>query len=285
MANAIIAYGNRIDAAELSGGSWQPTLPLANLQDRRIGKVARSSSASLGSTTFDIDFGTTALMRVISVVNHNLSLAALYRIRISAVPDFSVVLADSGWTDVWPVLYPFGTLPWGSPSWWTGQIAEAEANSYTKVLAYILDTTIGARYVRVEFDDTTNEDSFVEVGRLFVADGWQPVYNMVYGASLQWQDRTETQEALSGAEYFNERAAPRLARFELPAMSESEAMAYAFEIQRSMGTSKEVFYIWDPDDDIHALRRQFLGRLQTLSPIENPGPNRWRSPFVIKELL
>jgi hypothetical protein len=68
-------------------------------------------------------------------------------------------------------------------------------------------------------------------------------------------------------------------------MAESEAMALGFELQRAMGVNKELMFVWDPADTTHALRRQFLGRLRVLSPIENVGPDRWRSPYEVKELI
>lgn len=285
MSNAIIAYGNQIDVATLTGGSWLTTLPLTNLQDRKIGKVARSTDATTASSKFDIDFGGTRLMRVIGLIGHNLTTAGKYRIRLSTVADFSTTVLDSGWLDVWPIVYPSGTLPWGAPNWWSGTYSAEEIASYTGTISYILSASTNARYLRIEFDDTANTDGYVQLGRVFAGDGWQPVRNIVYGAALGWIDRTEVQEALSGHESFNARRSPRVARFGLEAMGESEAMAVAFELQRSMGVNKELMFVWDPADTTHALRRQFLGRLRTLSPIENVGPDRWRAPFEVKELI
>lgn len=285
MANAILAYGNQIDGATLSGGNWLAALPLTNLQDRRIGKVARSASAAAVHTQFDADFNGTRLFRVVALVGHNFGISAQFRFTFSSVSDFSVLLHDSGWTDVWPLVYPFGTLPWGAPNWWTGRYSASEIATYTGTLVYILPTSMNAAFIRFEISDEDNDAGYVQIGRPFAGDGWQPVRNMIYGASLALDNRTEVQEALSGAEYFNERAAPRVARFELPGMTESEAMADALELQRNMGVSRELLFVWDPDDTTHALRRQFLGRLRVLSPIENPGPDRWKAPFEIKELL
>lgn len=285
MSNAIIAHGNLIDSSVLSGGSWLPALPITNLQDRRLGKVSRSYDASTGSTKFDIDLNATRLIRVVSLVNHNFSLSAQYRIRSSTVADFSSTVDDSGWIDAWPVVYPFGSLPWGSPSWWGGQISSEVAASYRAPIVYVLPQSTNARYVRVEIADSTNSVGYVQIGRCFVADAWQPVRNMVYGASLAWENRSEVQESLGGAEFYNNKASPRVVRISFENMSEDEAMSAAFEIQRSIGTTQEVFFVWDPADSTHSLRREFLGRLRTLSPIENPGPNRWRTPFEIKELL
>ena len=285
MANTILAYGNQIDGATLTGGSWVASMPLTNLQDRRIGKIARSASAAEIHTTFDIDFGGTRLHRVVSLIGHNLTTAARYRLSMSSASDFSAVIHDSGWIDVWPTVYPSGTLPWGSPSWWTGKYSAEEIAAYTATIVYILEASTNARYIRVKLSDEENPAGYVQLGRVFAGDGYQPVRNITYGASLAWVDPTEVQESLDGAESFNERRPYREARFGLSAMTESEAMADAFELIRSIGISKEVVFIWDPDDTVHALRRQFLGRFRQLNPIENAGPDRWKAPFVVKELL
>lgn len=285
MANAILAYGNLVDSATLSGGAWLAALPLTNLQDRRLGRVARSASLETAATQFDMDHGKARAMRVVALVNHNFSLTAQYRVRLAATADFASPLYDSGWTDVWPVVFPFGTEPWGSPRLWTGRFSTEDVEGYNAPLIQILPKTIYARYVRVEIDDADNDAGYVNFGRVFAADGWQPEYNMVVGASIGFRNRTETQEALSGAKYFNRRASPRITKFELPVMPEDEAMAQNYEIQRGVGVSGEILFIWDPDDTVHALRRQYLGTLVELSPIENPGPDRWRSMFAIEELL
>lgn len=285
MANAILAYGNQIDNATLTGGSWLSTLPLTNLQDRRLGKVTRSTDALEASTTFDIDLGSTRLLRVFALCGHNFSTSATRRFQFSAVSDFSSVVLDTGWVDVWPEVYPFGTVGWGSPNFWSGRYSEEEIAGYNASAVHIFDQSTNARYVRVEISDEDNLSGYVQLARVFAGDGWQPTRNMVYGASIGWIDRTGVQEARSGAEYFDIQRMPRIARFDLPAMDEGEAMADAFDLQRAMGTAGEMFFIWDPDDTTHALRRQFLCRLRGVSPITNPGPDRWSAPWEAKELL
>lgn len=285
MANAILAYGNQIDNATLSGGSWVSTLPLNNLKDRRLGKLARSSNDLLASTTFDIDLGSTRLLRVFALCGHNFSTSATRRFRFSAVSDFSTVVLDTGWVNVWPEVYPFGSVSWGSPNFWSGRYSAEEIAGYNASAVHIFSQSTNARYVRVEISDEDNPAGYVQMARVFVGDGWQPTRNMVYGASVGWLDRTGVQEARSGAEYFDIQRMPRVARFDLPAMSESEAMSNAFDLQRAMGTAGEMFFVWDPDDTTHALRRQFLCRLRGVSPITNPGPDRWSAPWEAKELL
>lgn len=63
----------------INGGSWSGTLPLTNLQDRRLAKVARSSSAALADTRCRIDLKTDRFVALITVPRHSMSLAGKYR--------------------------------------------------------------------------------------------------------------------------------------------------------------------------------------------------------------
>lgn len=286
MSNLVLAYGNLADVATYSGGGWLPALPLTNLGDRRLERVARSVSTLAADTTLDASFPTPRLMRVIALANHNAAPLARRRIRLSSTPDFSAIVHDSGWADVWPTVYPFGSLPWGSPSLWTGKYSAEQIAAFGGgPMTYILPESMNAQYLRIDIDDASNPDGYFQAGRLFAADGWQPVRNMKKGATYAWEDPTEVQDALSGAEYFNERQPYRVVRFELPVQTEDEALAMTFEIQRAVGISKEVLFIRDPGDTVHAIRTRFLGRLRGLSPMENFLPGYWRTPFEIKELL
>jgi hypothetical protein len=91
--------------------------------------------------------------------------------------------------------------------------------------------------------------------------------------------------ARSGAEYFDEQIPARVERFTLDFMQEDEAFGRAFELQRQAGVHSEILFIHDPDDTVHALRRQFLSRLRALSPIDFPSFNLNGTAFELKELL
>lgn len=80
MANLTLAWNNRTDSGTLSGGSWQATLPLTNLQNRQVQKVARSTNVALSSTQFRIDLGQPRTVGVAALVVHNISVAGKVRI-------------------------------------------------------------------------------------------------------------------------------------------------------------------------------------------------------------
>lgn len=287
MSNITIGFPNRVDAGTLSGGSWEATLPLTNLQNRVLGKVARSSDALVASTQFDLDTSTTVKrFNVLAFVNHNLSLQAQVRIRSSTVSNFATTTYDTGWIDVWPMVYTVETLDWFSENFWSLKYTEEEISGYTPALIHVLPSANVSRYWRIEFDDTTNSDGYIQIGRMFMAPTWEPEENAATGsADIGWETNTDVQRAISGAEYFQPRTPYRVARFTFDVLSQDEAFANAFEIQRRAGVDQEVLFIHDTADTVHQLRRRFLGRLRKLSAIEYPYGDKNKTAFEISEVL
>lgn len=80
MGNCIFGYPvfsdpSSVYAPTLSGGSWLATadVALANVQHRRMSKVARSSSAAAEHTRFEVDLQTARRVGVLAVPRHTLS--------------------------------------------------------------------------------------------------------------------------------------------------------------------------------------------------------------------
>jgi len=133
------------DSAVLSGGSWQPGLPLANLQQPTLAYVARSVDALATSTRIDIDLGNaTTVVRLLGVMRHNLSTAATYRVTAGSTVG-GVDGYDSGSLPVWPRIYDYMDLPYGAPNWWSGQISDAEAVNYPLKLLHDTGSNCPAR--------------------------------------------------------------------------------------------------------------------------------------------
>lgn len=81
MGKFLIGYPNRSDDGTLSGGSWEASLPLTNLQDRRLAKIARSTDATEANTQFENDLGELRWIRTVALANHNLGPSATIRVR------------------------------------------------------------------------------------------------------------------------------------------------------------------------------------------------------------
>jgi len=268
--NAVIGHLNQCDTAVLSGGSWRSTLPLSNLQNRQMGKVARSTDATTGSTKFDAALASSVPIRVLAFAAHNLSDAALYRVEASNSSGFGALTYDSGWLDVWPAAYLATVTDKGEDIW-------------TK--AHVLAATVSSLYWRVLFDDASNPDGYVQIGRLFIGKGFQPEINLQFNGSIGIETATPTQVALNGAEYFDHRPSARVVKASTQFMTENEAMSEVYEIVRRSGIDGEVVFVWDPDDTTHAPRRQFLAHLRTLSEMEDPFVDQWNYSWEFKELI
>lgn len=282
----MLGFPNRADQATLSGGAWTAGLPRALLQNRVIGKTARTIDAALTSTQFNIDLGAAKKTQLISLRNHNFSLNARYRITAAADAGYTALTYDSTWLNVWPVVYPYGSLEWEDDNFWSGQYTDEEAEGYVTELDHILPAQKLSRYWRIEINDTGNAAGYVQVGRLFIGPAWQPKVNMSYdGTSLAWETKTAVNEAIGGAEYFQRRTPYRVQHLALDWLEQDEAFSQAFELMRRAGLDQEILWIYDPDDTVHALRRRFLCRIRTLSAIENPYTTINKTAFELKELL
>jgi hypothetical protein len=74
-----------------SGGDWEATLPLTNLADRRLAKVARSSDTELASTRLHLDLGVARSIGGIAIPKHTLSKTGAY---VRAMAQVSELLFD-----------------------------------------------------------------------------------------------------------------------------------------------------------------------------------------------
>jgi hypothetical protein len=287
VANVLIAYQNRADESTLSGGTWLASLPRANLQNRLVQKVARSSGLTLAATQFDFDLNSvTKPIGVVALVVHNLSVTAKVRISGNSSASFASPIYQSAWVDVWPAgMVPLSLLEWEADNFWLGTLSESARAGYQSPFLHVLPSPQTLRYWRVEIDDTANPDGYVQIGRLFASATWRPAINYSIGAELGYTDPTPIETSLSGAEYFDVRGRAREFNFSLDGLTESEAYDYVLQLQRIAGVSGEILIAPDLDDATRIPARSYVGRLVDLSPIVNSNVGRFRVTMKLRELI
>lgn len=286
MANVLLAWGNRADVATLSGGSWNASLPLTNLQTRQVQKVARTTNALLASTQFVADMGSAKSINCVALVVHNMSAAALVRITACSNSGFTSPEYQSAWIEVWPAgVIPISQLEWEDDNFWLGTMTQEARAGYNSPFLHILPSSQFLRYWKIEVNDTFNPAGYVNFGRLFMAQSWQPLHNMTYGANLGYDDPTEVVTSLTGAEYFDVRGKYRLHKFDLDFLSKEEVHQQIFEMQRLSGTSSEILVVPDKDDSTTFVQRSFVGRLKSISPVAQNHLAYYTTSIEIKELL
>ncbi len=260
MTNLVASYVNRADAGTLSGGSWQASLPLTNLQQPRLSKVARSTNLLAASTKFDLDLGgTPVVVRLIGVMKHNLTQDATYR--LTGGDTVGATQYDSGWQAVWPPIYGLWDREFEDPDWFSGRISATDAAAYPMKALLDLGLNYLYRYWRVEFLDTGNSAGYIELARFWFGPAWQPIINYDWGDALTWQSRDRAVEVRSGGRIFERLQSRRRWRLTLHELSDQEAFGRALDMNRKIGTEGEIVVIPNPADVANYHRRNVFGRV------------------------
>ena len=286
MANIFLAWQNRTDEGILAGGSWLSNLPITNLQNRQVQKVARSNGTGASATKFDIDLGSAKSIGVVALVVHNISVTGSVRITASDSVSFTTLYYDSGNVAVWPSgVIPQDLLEWEDDNFWLGTISPEARAGYNSPYIYRVEGNLSLRYWRVEIDDTSNSDGYVHIGRLFLSDVWQPTYGPRVGAALGMDDTSAIESSLGGSEYFDTRHRARVYRCDLQAMNSTEAYSRVLDLQNLLGIQGEILIDPDTADTANKPRRAFVGRMRSLSPVVESSPGLFDTSFEIRELI
>lgn len=257
-------------ACTLSGGSWTAALPLANLKEPQLHRVARSNNLLTASTQFDADLGAAKLLRCVAVPRHNLSLTATWRLRLSTVSNFASTVIDTGWLDAWPAAHRPDT-------------EEFARGHLMRPLLWLGASEATARYLRLEISDASNAAGYVDLARLFVARRYLFAVNPQWGAKIAAQPRSVVQQSLGGAKWTQRRRALRLATLQVEGMTIDEAFLRHFEINSGADVTEQVFFAMDADDAANLHASAFLGTLKTLDGVTFQPVMRGRVQFQIEE--
>lgn len=275
-------YRNRIDAATLSGGSWQA--PLTNIQTLRLAQRARSTTTSSNDCLINIEFDKDRLIQVVSVNAHNISTDGYVRIFAGSAPGLND-LYDSGEVEVWPPMYSTLSLHWRDYHFWSGKIDEEARKEYQKNFIHICTASVKTKYWGIQVYDANNTDGYIEIGRLFMGRLFAPQFNVIYGAQIAWEDNSKIESSLVGVEYMSRVPMTRVASVNYDYSFRREALEGLYELQRQSGTTQEVLFIGNADDPGQMVRLGFLGRFRRIEPLKWHFMDIHSTGFEVKELL
>lgn len=263
MTKTLIGWRNRMGTgATLSGGSWVSNLPLANLLTTERAEVARSTNDATASTKFTVDFGQARTIRALALLNHNLSLTGSWRVLLGTTSGAGDIYT-SAWQAAWFIPFGTGADEWESNAWWGAQNDEYTGHPYIAPL--LLAQNYSTRWLTIEIDDTANPDGYVQIGRVFAGEAFDPEFGPAYGLKQGWKDASKVETNDSGAPFFDQQRSLRTVAFDLPYVGLDDS-AILYEFQRRSGTTREVMYIPDRHDYQECQRYGFVGRLSELQP-------------------
>lgn len=285
MANAVFGFDRWTEDFTFSGGSWSGTYPVTNLNVLPLSRVGRTADAATVSTQWTATYSSGANVQLLGFVNHNASIDGLFRIRLYSDTGLTSLLHDTGWLEFWPIVYPWGSLPYGHASFWTGKYSAREIAGYNATRPVWLSQSYTVKGIRVEVDDTGNEDGYFQCGTFEIAEGYQLDINFVYGAQYGFRFRTQEQEALGGVKYFERRSKPRVFKGEVQYSGRDEVLSRAFEMLRRHDLNIPLLWVPNPDDTSHFLRNSYLARITDPGLFSFAVHNRDTMPIALEEVL
>lgn len=268
MSNLGIGWPDRVSAATVSGGSWQASLPVTNVADRRITRPARSTDATAANTKIDIDCGSAKSMRAFALINHNLQSTAQWRIKASLTALGSTDVLDTGALNILQMSLSPDVLAWEDSGWWEG-IGDGWLRNMHPVI-YVHTSQISARYVRIEITDTSNSDGYVQIGRAIISPMLVPATNDDLGRGRGFLDFNAFDVGEAGAEFARLGRKAKRETVSLSWLTEEEAR-FLRGISRQRGTDDDVLYVPDVGSASAQQEYGFLARIEGgLDGIDQP---------------
>lgn len=249
------------DATTFSGAGWSTSLPLTNLRSRDLSKVARSVSSSPSTTEFVVDHGSAKTARIMVMVATNLSANA-------------TITWNRGSTSGNNNIYAGTAL-----SAWAFAPTTYNGRQYTTRMTII--PTSSARYDEIIINDPVN--SYIEIGRLWISDLWQPQFGAVHPLSDIVQDLSAVDRSDGGNLWINRKRRLRSVQFAFQGLTLAEG-ATLHELMVSSGITEEVLYVPDIGNAETNQRYGFVATMQQLDALEYPFPRRRALPLRLTEI-
>jgi len=293
--NSKIIFGlnNRVDLATVtSDGTFETTLPLANVKNYLLSQAARTTTDAAFTITIDLSSLAARAIGCVAIAGHNLSRTATVQVQTY---QGAGLVDDSGDTSPWPFLAE------NDPHWdvhtYAAAIVDTERmTDMAATMIYFLPTNLEANKVILTITDTSNPDTYVEIGRLFVGQQLKPAINIEWGG-VSWGhvDFSEIQVTRNRIKYAYEHPVIRTASVQFKNLTGGEAIGGAWTAQRIAGLTGEIIVAPDIPDytdisgtlavDTNWFQRAFMGNYSALDPLTNPYIDFNAIGFTVDEVI
>lgn len=239
-------YTNRV-AWSGDTGYWSPDYPLEALGYDEPAYVARTTGVDPERTWLVGTLPEVLPVRLLTLVGHNLSTTASYRLRLySTAADLAADTPVLDQTeDVFLQDEAFNLRRWESKSFWNGKPSPEDLVGFRWLRPIWLPETLRIKAFRLDLTDEFNPDGFVQIGVMDVAWGWQCSENYEWGGGYGLKINSKTEETDAGV-LIDERRSTRQRRVKFSAMPRDEIQARALRLLRQHDIVRPVVFLPDP---------------------------------------
>lgn len=282
--NCVIAFDNKIGGATVTAGAEVAAMPATKVQTRQLWDKFRTGTLDASLTWVRGVWATSFPVKTIAVLSGEWTVLAQVRITCSFL---GAEKYNSGWYDIVPELVPFEDRQWERPNFWSGKPTNEEYSRYPKNIFKIFDKLLVVDEVKIEISDTSSARAEgIDIGRIFVGDGFQPTYNIEWGMEQAQEPISYTAMSRSGNVQTEEYTQRRAVKANLKWLSDGEAGIF-HDMTRVLRSSGELVWVPNPADPAFTLRHSFVGTFDQQMPLLNRGPyvGNTTADFSIREYL
>ena len=270
MSNALLSFPDRTmeAATALSGGSWRTGFTLLSLQNALLSKVARSTDATAAFTQFVVACAAPKDVRVIALLNHNITLAGTVRARGYSDVGLTALVYDTGTQFAWPQTF-------------TADMVAAYPNNWIFPTAAIQT----ARYWKIEIVDTTNSAGYVQIGRCWLGPAFEPAIGIADGLTLGYVSGDVLTSSIGDVDWANRGGQRRAAVMTFDTLDAAEKRT-ALVMQKTLGKSGEIMFVADKTAIVEdMLLESFPAKIREASAISYPYFGRNSLPLEVLEII
>ena len=208
-----LMWDNEIDNMTISAVTENANYPAENVADQRLSKIYRSTDDAAEWILFDAGVGNTINPTAVLIAAHNITDGATIKIQGNA------------------------TDSWGGPT-----VDETIThNSDTMVLFF---TGSALRYWRLYIDDSSNPDTYLKIGRVFLGT-YLALPPIEPSPNLPLQSTTSISQSIAGQAYANKRKVYRVPGFIYPLVMDAERQSLETMFRAVEGAKPVFLIVWE----------------------------------------
>jgi hypothetical protein len=210
------------------------------------------------------------IARGLQIISTNLSSAAQYRISWYSDINFTVLLGTTNWIAVGNSIDWTNVLEWFDwldVNFWLGAEPFFDPDGQGRDIRHNFTTATSVQYMKIEFDDTTNAEGYIEVGYVFIGTPFIPSINVAVDPTFARLSLTSVQETVGGSQYFNRRASRKRLAVTWPLLPKEEVLGDIDQIIEIHDIDRPVYVDLDPESTTSGRKTAFLARIQQMPEI------------------
>lgn len=158
--------------------------------------------------------------------------------------------------------YGWGEAPWGLDGWGGYSINQDYPDFSMRWFGGVI-----AQYMRIEIDDTTNADGYVEAGRLKIGNAWTPQHNFDWGTTMDVTEDTKLYRTRGGSLRSSARPAYKTMEFRFSWLTENDGLTL-IDILNDIGMRGDVLVSAYPGAGTSLERATtIIGRIVSHTPL------------------